>query len=178
LGEPLFRFGRTVAYAKCCKSLYTSHPSREYRDDRGASETRSCCLSADRPSFRTCFASRYEAETQWAKPQNGAQMTSCSGATRGMQKPFCARSTKSQRWERSDRVLTGVAVDVSPNRFSTFWGQHGTEERRGNTERCTVNVRRRYCNPVPGFDFCVYFGIETTKSFILLMLYEGPSKPP
>jgi hypothetical protein len=32
--------------------------------------------------LRICFASRYEAETQWTKPQNGAQMTPCSGATR------------------------------------------------------------------------------------------------
>jgi hypothetical protein len=66
---------------------------------------------------RTCLVDGYDSETQWAKLQNGAQMTPCSGTTGRMQKPFCTRSTKSQRWERSDRVLTGVAVDNPPNRF-------------------------------------------------------------
>ena len=30
-----------------------------------------------------------------------------------------ARSTKSQRWERSDRVLSGVAAERPPNSFWT-----------------------------------------------------------
>jgi hypothetical protein len=59
-------------------------------------------------TFRTCFASGYEAETQWAKLQNGAQASPCSGTTGRAQKPFCTRSTKSQ------------AIDVSPNRFSNL----------------------------------------------------------
>ena len=32
------------------------------------------------PTFRVCFASGWDAETQWAKCQNGAQMSPVAGA--------------------------------------------------------------------------------------------------
>ena len=60
-----------------------------------------------------------------------------SVATGRVQNPFCTRSAKSQRWERSalsvreevlverDRVLTGVAIDSPPNRFSRQYAESG-----------------------------------------------------
>ncbi len=71
---------------------------------RGKKERRSARHDAP---LRSCLVDGFEAETQWAKCQKGAQVSPCSGATGRTQKPFCTRSTKSQ------------VEDNPPNSFST-----------------------------------------------------------
>ena len=53
------------------------------------------------------MTSRFEGETQWAKLQRAAQTSLVVDLLGDVLKARCTRSAKSQRWERSDRVLLG-----------------------------------------------------------------------